>query len=80
MSVSTTADPPSTTDLLIQAQRTADGWLVSDLVTTRFGYGATLVDAVADWQDDLMSLLDVDGPLAPPLGKEVAWARKVLGA
>lgn len=75
---STTADPPSTDQFLLRVSRGNQGWFVADLVTTRFGAGATLLAALADWAEDLHCLTELEGPLGPCIEAEAKWARGVL--
>jgi hypothetical protein len=74
----TTADAPSTDRFLLRVSRGEQGWIVGDLVTARFGAGATLPAALADYAEDLHCLTELDGPCGPPLKAEVDWAREVF--
>ena len=74
----TTMDPPSTDTLMIRARRSDGGWIVTDLVTTRFGFGATLAEALTGWHEDLAAIAALDGPLGPPISTEALWAKAVL--
>jgi hypothetical protein len=78
MSMTTTADPQTGETVLLRAHRSEAGWLVSDCVTTRFGFAPTLAAALQGWHDDLAALVDLDGPLGPPIAGEAKWARAVL--
>lgn len=76
----TTTDdvPPSVDFALIRAHRSETGWLVTDYVTTRFGYAATFAEAFAAWLDQLREIAALEGPLGPPIAREAEWARGVL--
>lgn len=79
-SVTTTADAPNGNALLLSVRRGEPGaeWLVSDGATTRFGYGATIEDAISDYLDALRELADIKGPCGPPIAAEVEYARRVF--
>lgn len=76
--VTTTNDPPSAQCFVLRVEKTARGWAVADLVTTRFGYGETLPEALSAWVEDLRTLIEIDGPFGPPIAAEVEWARQVF--
>lgn len=77
-----TSTTTSTTDtasgIPLYLRRDGDGYIVTDVVGLRYGWGHFPADALREWAQQVEDILGMTDELADPLKSEVARYRQAL--